>query len=411
MPDAPAHPFPRSERWRRRAYEVLEERAASGRIGPIVNGGLVVLIVANVVAVALETVDWIAAAHARAFHAFEIFSVMVFTAEFFARWWIADLQVPLRHRGRWSARLRYLVHPSAIIDLLAVLPFYIGLFVPAGDLRFLRVFRLVRFLKLARYSPGLGSLWNAIRSESRALIATFVVMMGLVHVAATALYLIEREVQPDAFGSIPDAMWWALATLTTVGYGDVVPITPFGKVIGGAVMIFGLAAFAVPIGIIATAFSQEIHRRDFVVTWGMVAKVPLFERLSAREISDVMTLLQARTVEAGSIITRRGDPAHSMYFIATGAVDVSAPGLQLSLTDGSFFGEIAVLQKARRTATVRAVTRTKLLVLDAADLHSLMERQPDIAAQISTVAEERLARITSVAEGDIVTEEITSGEH
>src|SRR6185295_9648747 len=136
-------------------------------------------------------------------------------------------------------------------------------------------------------------------------------------------YLAERHVQPDKLGTIPDAMWWAVVTLGTIGYGDVVPMTPLGKLIATMTIFCGFVMVALPVGIIATAFSEMIHRRDFVVTWGMVAKVPLFSELAAGDIADIMRLLRAQTVEPGGIIARRGDPAHSMYFIAAGEVEIA----------------------------------------------------------------------------------------
>ena len=133
---------------------------------------------------------------------------------------------------------------------------------------------------------------------------------------------------------------------------------------------------ALPVRIVATAFAEQIHRRDFVVTWGMVARVPLFAGLDAGQIADIMRVMRAQTVEAGEIITRRGEPAHSMYFIAAGEVEIMLKQRRVQLGVGHFFGEIAVLRRARRSATVTATTRTSLLMLDAHDLHALMDRDP-----------------------------------
>ncbi|MHA1545654.1 MAG: ion transporter, partial [Alphaproteobacteria bacterium] len=151
-----------------RVHEILDEGVVGGLVARIVARTLVLMISLNVVAVVLQTVDPIARANARLFLAIEIVSIMVFTVEYALRVWVADLQIPLRHLTPWRARLKYMMQPGAIIDLLAILPFYLGLFMSAGDWRYLRIFRLVRFLKLARYSPGLRSLIDAIASESRA---------------------------------------------------------------------------------------------------------------------------------------------------------------------------------------------------------------------------------------------------
>jgi voltage-gated potassium channel len=143
---------------------------------------------------------------------------------------------------------------------------------------------------------------------------------------------------------------------------------------------------ALPIGIVANGFSREIHRREFVVTWSMVARVPLFEDLNAGEIADIMRLLRSQTIESGGIIARRGEPAHSMYFIAAGEVEIDLPKQGLRLGAGHFFGEIAVLRRARRSANVSAIGRTNLLVLDAHDFRALMDRQPRLANRVRATA-------------------------
>jgi voltage-gated potassium channel len=178
-------------------------------------------------------------------------------------------------------------------------------------------------------------------------------------------------------------------TLTTVGYGDVVPVTLAGRIIAGFTMMLGLMMLALPIGIVSTAFAEQIHRREFVVTWGMIARVPLFSKLSAAEIAEVMNCLRAQSVPAHTIVVRRNDPATSLYFIAGGEVEVEAGTGHIRLGEGQFFGEMALLRQRRRTATVRSTLATKLLVLDAADLHGLMERNPLIRETLETTARTR----------------------
>jgi voltage-gated potassium channel len=205
-------------------------------------------------------------------------------------------------------------------------------------------------------------------------------------------------------------MYWAVTTLTTVGYGDVVPISPAGKVLAGVVMLFGFCMFALPVGIIATAFAREIHQRDFVITWGMVARVPIFAELSAAEIADVMRLLRGQTVEAGTIVTSAGEAARSMYFIASGSVEVDLPHEKVRLSDGAFFGEMAILRRARRSADIVALTRCRLLVLDAEDLHALMKKRPVIARHVEDMARKRTTNEAVTPRGDIAEEEIASGD-
>jgi voltage-gated potassium channel len=151
---------------------------------------------------------------------------------------------------------------------------------------------------------------------------------------------------------------------------------------------------ALPVGIIATAFAEQIQRRDFIVTWGMISRVPLFAELDAAEISNVMELLRAQVVEAGEVIMRAGDAARSMYFIASGEVEIEIKGKKdrVRLGVGQFFGEVALLRRTRRTANVTALTRTNLLGLDAHDLHALMRRDSRIASRIKDVVEKRVGK-------------------
>jgi voltage-gated potassium channel len=283
-------------------------------------------------------------------------------------------------------------------------------FVAPDELRIVLVFRVFRFLKLTRYSPGMRSLLDVIRAERRGLFGCLVIFAGATLIAAAVMHVAERGAQPDKFGTIPDAMWWAIVTLGTVGYGDVVPITPLGPLIAAVTICAGFIMIALPVGIVATGFSREIHRRDFVVTWSMVARVPLFADLNAAEIADIMRLLRAQTIESGSIIARRGEPAHSMYFIAAGEVEIALPQRRLRLGVGHFFGEIAVLRRARRSANVSAIGRTSLLVLDAHDFRALMARQPDLADRVRITVRDRIGGERVTSHGDLVTEEIVDAE-
>jgi len=164
---------------------------------------------------------------------------------------------------------------------------------------------------------------------------------------------------------------------------------------------------ALPVGIIATAFAEQIQRRDFIVTWGMISRVPLFAELDAAEISNVMELLRAQVVEAGEVIMRAGDAARSMYFIAAGEVEIEIKSKKepVRLGVGQFFGEVALLRRTRRTATVTALTRTNLLGLDAHDLHALMRRDARIAGRIKDVAEKRVGKRVVVRKGEVAVEE------
>jgi voltage-gated potassium channel len=394
--------------WRRRIYEILEHGPVGGRLIRLVSRLLILLVLINVGAVVLESVPRYAAAFGPGFAAIELISLVVFTIEYLLRVWIAPEHAPYHHPIPLRARWRYMASIDGVIDLGSVAPFWLAFVVPS-ELRIIMLLRVVRFLKLARYSPALRSLLEALYAERRALFGCAVILAGTTLITATLMHLAEREIQPDKFGTIPDSMWWSIVTLGTIGYGDVVPVTPLGKMIAAMTILCGLVMIALPVGIIATAFSEQIHRRDFVVTWGMVARVPLFAGLDAIAIADIMRLLRAQTVDAGDIIVRRGDNAHSMYFVAGGAVDIHLDGRHISLGVGHFFGEIAVLRRSRRSATVTATTRTNLLVLDASDLHVLMEQEPRIAERIHAVMRERTGLEAVSPKGDIAAGELSGG--
>ena len=390
---------------RRRVYQVLEQGPVGDAMGVVIDRLLVLLILLNLVAVALESVPEYGARYALAFNLIEIVSLVVFTVEYGLRLWVAVEHGPHRHLNGARARLKYALSPAGIVDLAAVLPFWFAFVLPA-DLRFVLVFRIVRFFKIARYSPAMRSLLDVLYRERRALFGCVVITMGSALVAAALMHLAEGKVQPDRLGTIPDALWWAIVTVGTIGYGDVVPVTVLGKLIATGTIFIGVIMMALPVGIIATAFAEQIHRRDFIVTWGMIARVPLFAELDAAAISDIMQLLRAQVAEAGETIVRAGDPAHSMYFIAAGEVEVALKKEMLRLGVGQFFGEVAVLRRAHRSATATALTRTNLLVLSAQDLHALMQRDSRIAARIKDVVEKRVGRDVVSPKGDIVTEEI-----
>jgi voltage-gated potassium channel len=388
-------------RWRRQVHDILEVGGDAHPAGRIVNAVIVVLIFLNAIAFAAETVDDLAARYGRVFDAFNVFSVAVFSIEYLLRLWSA-VEIPVLSRlPRWRARLRFAARPIMIIDLMAVLPFYFSWLIPI-DLRMLRVLRLFRLLMLVRYSTALQTLGRVIQDEYRALLGALLVILILLLFASTAMYFLERDVQPDKFGSIPAAAWWALSTLTTVGYGDAVPHTALGKLLGGVVMLLGVGMIALPVAIIATGFSLESNRHQFVVTWSMVARVPLFATMDESEIAEITKLLYTRTYLPGVPIVRAGDAGDAMFLIASGEATVelgrSKPAV---LREGDFFGEMALLERRRHKHDVIAKTRCKVYVLDAPSLSRLARRHPEILRRIRSVAlareEEQEARAAAKA--------------
>ena len=366
---------------------------------------ILALVLINIAAVILATVPDLDRRFHGWFVAIEVVSLVVFTIEYGLRIYVAVEHEPYKHLKAWQARWHYIKSPEGIVDFVAILPFWFG-YVAPDEARIVMVLRVLRFLKIARYSRSMQSLLDTVYKERRALGGCVIIFAGLTIVSATLMHAAEGQVQPDKFGTIPDAMWWAIVTLGTIGYGDAVPMTAAGKVIAGFTIVAAIVTIALPVGIIATAFADQIHRRDFIVTWGMVSRVPLFSGLTAGEIADVMRLLRAETRETGAIIARRGDAAHSMYFIARGSVEIELPDARHVLEEG-----MAALRRVRRTATARALQHTSLLVLDAKDLHALMERQPMIAARLRETIRKRLGSDMIAEGGDLVAEEIEGDDN
>lgn len=244
-----------------RVYDVLVETDDGDLVDRIVAVFLMVLIIVNAFAVVVESDAEIALRFAPLFNALEIFSVTIFTIEYGLRVWIAPLDP--RFPGAIRGRGRYICTPLALIDLVALLPFYAPMLVPLDlrVVRILRVFRLFRLLKLARYAESLNMFSRVLRDKKEELLVSLFLLGVLLVCASTLLHVVEGEAQPDKFGSIPQAMWWSAVTLTTVGYGDVFPVTAFGKMCGAIIAIIGIGMFALPTSILATGFTEELQRR------------------------------------------------------------------------------------------------------------------------------------------------------
>jgi voltage-gated potassium channel len=378
--------------WRARVADALEGGGQDPVADAMARTAMLVVIIVSVGAIVLETVPGLGA---RAGHLFSIIdnaAVLVLAADYLCRVWVAPDRRPGDAAAPWQARLRYLVSIPGLIDLLAVLPFLLGLAVPI-PVDWLRVLRLLRLLKIARYAPGLTLFAAVIRNEARPLVATLVVVIVALVLESGVMYVLERDAQPTLFASIPHAMWWGIVTIATVGYGDVYPITVAGRLFAGVVIVLGIALFAVPAGILATGFATEIRKREFVVTWQSVAKVPLFAGLDATRIAEIARLLQPQVVPAQFAVVRRGEPADAMFFIMAGQVEVDVQPHAVRLGPGQYFGEIALLRDTMRTATVTAVSECQLLSLSVVDFRRLLENNPSLRDAVNQVAAQRLAAL------------------
>lgn len=250
-----------------RVAELLEPRQEGDRTGRVVDLSLMLLILANVVVAMLSTLPAYESRWSSQFHYFEVFSVMVFSIEYLARLWSCVDLPRYRHLSPSRARLKWIFSPLGIIDLLAILPFYLLLFLPADAhsavvLRLFRALRLMRIFKLARYTTALEILQSVIRREAHSLLMITGLLLILLVISAWGMYLLEGTAQPEYFASVPAALWWAVITLTTVGYGDVVPVTAGGRVLAGLIAVIGVAMAALPAGVLAAGFGHEMRRRE-----------------------------------------------------------------------------------------------------------------------------------------------------
>ena len=315
-------------------------------------------------------------------------SVGVLTLEYLARLWIAPEADPALFDRAARARVTYATSFAGLIDLAAILPALLIAVLPIAP-EWVALFAIIALFKLFRHLPAISLMAAVVRREGRSLLASLITMGVLLVVVSTIMYVLERQTQPEVFRSIPHAMWWGIVTMATVGYGDMAPQTALGRVFGGFTMLLGIAMFAVPAGILATGFAEELRKRDFVVTWHTVAKMPLFAGLDATRIASIARLLKPQIVPANAVIVRRGDPADAMFFIMEGEVEVDALPASVRLRPGQYFGEIALLTGGSRTASVAAVVETRLLMLEAVDFARLTADHPAIRAAMEAVAAER----------------------
>jgi voltage-gated potassium channel len=291
---------------------------------------------------------------------------------------------------RTAARLGWVKSLPGALDLLTILPITLAApfaWTPDGA-PLLASLWLFRF---ARYSAGPQMLMTVLLRE-RVSIVGLALLFALVLVIASVLaYLAEAKIQPDSFGSLADALWWTITTLTTTGYGDRVPITGFGRLLGGLVMVSGIILFALLAGLLATSFAAEMRRRDFLQSWDMLARVPFFREAGPSTIADLAALLRPRALPSRAIVTRKGQPGDCMFFIIAGEVEILIEPQSVRLGPGEFFGEIALITGGPRSATVMTTRETQLLVLDIADFRGLAASRPELTASIAAEAARRMA--------------------
>jgi voltage-gated potassium channel len=290
-------------------------------------------------------------------------------------------------RGK-GGTLRYLLSAGGLIDTASALA--IPLALACGvTLRSAWLFGAIWLLKLAPEMSGLRQLRRVMVRESGPLASVLAIFLLVLFVASTIVYVLERDGQPDAFGSLPATLWWAVATLTTTGYGDVVPHTALGRIVAAVVMVCGLGIFGLWTGILATGFAAENRRHNFIKTWEYVSKVPFFGQLGPAAITDVTQMLRRLDLPPRITIIRKGTLGDCMYFIASGEVEVELPDKRIRLGEGAFFGELALLGDSIRTANVVTKQVSTLLVLDLVEFRMLMARHPELSKAIDAEANRR----------------------
>jgi len=294
--------------------------------------------------------------------------------------------------GAGKDETNYLFTAPGMIDVLSVAPIPLALLagLPPESAWLLASLWL---LKLTAIVPGFALLGRVISLEARPLGSVFVIFLIVLLLAGTALYILEREGQPQHFGNLPLSLWWAVTTLTTTGYGDSVPESFLGRLIAGVVMICGLGVFGLWTGILANGFAAEHRRRDFLRNWDLVTRVPFLRNLDPPAIVSLTRMLRPLELAARTTVVRRGQPGDCMYFIASGEVEVKVEPNPIRLGPGSFFGEIALLKDSMRTATVVTATPSTLLILEVADFRDFTAHHPDLAAAIEREAARRSGKV------------------
>ena len=248
-----------------RIYQLLEKAEEGDKASRLVDFGLSVLVFVNVIAVSLETVDSLHRAYAGLFWWVETVSVTLFSVEYVLRFWSVAAAADERGISSLKARLSYVLSPTGIIDLIAILPSLLPLLFGSIDLRWLRILRLARLFKFSHYTSALEDLISSVRRERQSFVATIYLLFLALMISSTLIYVFEHDLQPDYFGSIPESMWWSFVTLTTVGYGDVVPITAAGRAVAAMTALMGVCVVALLTGIVATGFSKQMALKQSVL--------------------------------------------------------------------------------------------------------------------------------------------------
>ena len=247
--------------FRKRVWTILEPANEKDSLSKFIDIFLVCLIFFNILMVILETVETLYLQYEKHFKFFELFSVTIFSIEYIGRLW-SCVENKTKNQSNAKVRLKYIFSFSAIIDAIAILPSLLAFLFPTVDLRFVRALRIFRLLKFSRYSNSINTLLVVLWDQRKSLGAAFFILFIVLIISSSGMYIVEKDIQPEKFGSIPQSMWWSIVTLTTVGYGDVYPVTSMGKFFGSIIIILGIGTVALPSGILASAFTEYTRRNQ-----------------------------------------------------------------------------------------------------------------------------------------------------
>jgi voltage-gated potassium channel len=325
-----------------------------------------------------------------------ILLLSIFTTEYLGRLWSApenctDLPEETDDFREYVAdhhyRFYYVISFLGIIDLLVILSILHNLI--GVDLNSWPNYVLVLGLfKLSRYIPGIEIVGAVVKKERQILTASLLSLGLLVVILSTALYLAERNAQPDVFKNIPTALWWGIVTMTTTGYGDITPVTSIGRILGGVAMLGGIAMLAIPAGILASGFAEELRHREQINNWQIISNLELTRDLDSNCIADITRHLRSIVLPKNTVVFKKNSSPDAIYFIADGAVEVQIhprPPSPIILKKGDVFGEAGLLENRKRNATIRTIRATRLMALDLHDFHRLANDHASLKKKIESI--------------------------
>jgi voltage-gated potassium channel len=351
-----------------------------------------IVLAAGLLAIAISSIDGLPLLVDAALTSIVVLVAVVFFGEYLVRLWAAPESSRFAGISDGMARLRWAISVDGVIGLLAIFPV---LAITFGSIQASHeaapIFCVFWVLKLSFHAPAMNTLMRVISNERATLASVVIIFVMILITAGTIAHMLEREQQPKVFGNIPEALWWAVVTLTTTGYGDVVPQTVGGRMIGSVVMVSGILVLALMTGILATGFAEEERRREYLRVWDQVTRVPMFAELGTVTLSEIVGKLRVRHYPARIVVVRRDEPGDSMFFISEGEVEVRLPRGAVTLRQGGFFGEMALLDRLPRSATIVTTHPTTLLVLYASDFYEIAANIPSLVEAVEREARRRRA--------------------